>query len=272
MDINLPLNRAAFDNAAALYDTEFDSLPATRRLRRIVWEVYTRYFNQGETLLELNCGTGTDVVFLARNGIRVHATDVSPKMVFAAQKKIQSQRLEDAASAHVLSYGDLQQLGRRTFDGAYSNMGGLNCTNELDVVAEALAALIVPGGYFIATVMPDFCLWETIALGLRFRWGDAFRRRRTTGNVARVHGGDVRTYYHAPRTFASAFAPYFDRINTMGLNIFTPPPNSTRAYERMPNLMKALERLDERIAPFSLFASISDHYVMVLRRKPLASD
>ena len=42
----------------------------------------------GERVLELNCGTGEDAVHLARRGVRVLATDNSPRMLAAARSKI----------------------------------------------------------------------------------------------------------------------------------------------------------------------------------------
>ena len=41
-------------------------------------------FSAGHRVLELNCGTGEDAVFLARRGVRVLATDLSGAMVEAA--------------------------------------------------------------------------------------------------------------------------------------------------------------------------------------------
>jgi ubiquinone/menaquinone biosynthesis C-methylase UbiE len=130
--------RSAFDSAALVYDKEYESLYGMRRLRSIMWQVYLQYFSPGQRLLELNCGTGTDAVFLAQQGRKVLATDSSPQMIRETRKKIQSTHLNDLASAEVLSYLDLRDLGNETFDGAYSNMAGLNCTNDLDVVASGL--------------------------------------------------------------------------------------------------------------------------------------
>ena len=259
--------RRAFDGAAPTYDTDYEHLHGIRRLRTIIHRRYLHYFREGQHLLELNCGTGTDAILLARNGIDVQVTDVSYGMIVQAREKVRSAGLEQHVTAQVLSYHDLHQLAGATFDGAYSNMGGLNCSDDLAGIARDLASLVRPGGYFIATVMTNFCFWETMAFAARLQLRNAFRRRRPNGVAARLNGGIVQTYYYAPGTFASAFAPYFDRVESQGLNIFTPPPNSTRAYTAAPALLAALEKVDDKISRLPGLSAMGDHFLMVLRRK-----
>jgi len=260
------LTRKAFDAAAPVYDSEYEDLHGIKRLRSIISPIYLRYFSAGQTILELNCGTGTDALFLGRNGVNVLATDVSPRMIGEVQEKVTQSHLSHLVSARILSYHDLHHLENRTFDGAYSNMGGINCTDDLPAIAASLGALVKPGGYFIATVMPDFCLWETIAFLARLQFRKAFRRRKAGGVSAHVHGGRVQTHYHSPGKFEAAFAPFFERVFLMGLNIFTPPPNSTNAYGSMPKAIRVLEKVDDSISRLPFFSSIGDHYLIVLRR------
>ncbi|MEO8168701.1 MAG: class I SAM-dependent methyltransferase [bacterium] len=260
------LTRDAFDAAAPVYDREYEHLHGIRRLRSIISQVYLQYFSPGQSLLELNCGTGTDALFLAGKGITVLATDVSPKMIAEVRRKTMELKLESAVTGQVVSYLDLDLITSKVFDGAYSNMGGINCTDDLPVVAKHLASLIKPRGYFVATVMPGFCLWETVAFLARFHFRDAFRRQRSGGVTANLHGGKVQTFYHSPRKFVKAFAPYFRRVDIMGLNIFTPPPNSTNAYASRPGPIKILEKVDDAIARLPLFSTIGDHYLIVLQR------
>src|SRR5512146_1922454 len=78
----------AFGRLASSYDEDFEKLPAARRLRGIVWNVYCRYFKPGDSLLELNCGTGTDAMTLAEKGMRILATDISTAMLQTFQAKL----------------------------------------------------------------------------------------------------------------------------------------------------------------------------------------
>jgi len=261
------LTRRAFDGAAPTYDNDYEHLHGIQRLRTIIHSTYLRYFAGGQHVLELNCGTGTDAIALARRGIHIQATDVSPGMIAQTRHKINAAGLEQLVTAQVLSYRDLHHLAGTTFDGAYSNMGGLNCTDDLAGIARNLASLLAPGGYFIATVMTNFCIWETLAFASRLQLRNAFRRRQPNGVAARLHGGIVQTYYYSPGSFASAFAPYFDRVELQGLNILTPPPNSTRAYAAASAILTALEKVDDRISRVPLLSAAGDHFLMVLRRK-----
>lgn len=259
--------REAFDRAAVSYDTDFESLPATQRLRKIVQSQLLACFHPGESILELNCGTGTDAVALAQHGIRVHATDISPAMVEQTKQKAVSLKLENMITTEVISFAQLGKLRTSQFDGAFSDMGGLNCTDNLQEIVGQLTGLIRPGGYFLACIMPRFSLWETTAFFLRGNSSKAFRRMNRNGCAANVQGKKVQTYYHSPSSVRAAFADDFDHLRTIGLNVFTPPPVSTKAYKAIGSSNRLLEAIDDAIAGFAPFNMIGDHYLLVLRRK-----
>jgi ubiquinone/menaquinone biosynthesis C-methylase UbiE len=259
--------REAFDAAAPVYDNEYEELPGIIRLRKITSQTFLTYFSPGDSLLELNCGTGTDALTLAGHGVKVLATDLSPLMIREAQKKIAASGAEDRVTTKVLAFDELGTLHGCSFDGAYSNLGGLNCTNDLSSIAASLASLIKPRGYFIAAIMPSFCLWETCASLARLKWRQALRRRNPQGSVASLHGGRVHTFYHNPRRVVQIFSPYFTIIELMALNVVTPPPNFTNAYRSLGRFINILENVDDMIARLPLVSSISDHYMIVLKRR-----
>jgi SAM-dependent methyltransferase len=257
--------RQAFDAAAPVYDAEYEGLPGIRRIRSITSGLYMRYFARGSRLLEINCGTGNDAVFLARQGMHVVATDISPRMLGEVRKKAaQLQGASGSVEARLLPFDRVGELRGESFDGACSNLGGLNCTDRIASLARDLGDIVKPGGFFIATLMPPFCLWETAAFLAKLRWRKAFRRISRNGTIADLHGGHVRTYYHSPGEFRRAFSPYFDHVRTLGLAIFVPPPNFTRASA----LTGAMGRVDDLVSGLPLFRSIGDHYSIILRRRP----
>jgi SAM-dependent methyltransferase len=257
----------AFDAASSVYDAAYEDLPGIRRMRARTEELYLERFSPGSRLLEINCGTGNDAAFLGKRGRAVLATDLSGRMIGEVRKKIAVFGLAGTVEARRLSFHELQRLAPQTFDGAYSNLGGVNCTASLEPLAADLSARIRPGGYFIATVMPKVCLWETASYAVRLRFREAFRRLTPGGTLAHLHGGRVKTYYHSPGAFRRAFSPYFEHVSTEGLAVFLPPPNFARAYGAMGKIVKMLERLDDSLAGMPVFRSVGDHYVMVLRRK-----
>jgi len=203
-------------------------------------------------------------VYLARHGMHVLATDISPGMIAETEKKIHALAGgAGSARARVLPFERLSELRGEIFDGGCSNFGGLNCAEKPEIVARDLAAIIRPGGTFIATVMPRFCLWETAAFLARFRWGKAFRRLTPGGTLADLHGGHVRTFYFSPAAFRRAFAQYFSHVQTLGLAVFMPPPNFTR----LGALTGIMGGVDDLVAGLPLVRAVGDHYTVVLKRR-----
>jgi ubiquinone/menaquinone biosynthesis C-methylase UbiE len=257
----------AFDAAAPVYDELYEGLRGIRRMRAITSRLYLEYFLPAQRILEINCGTGNDALFLADHGRHVVATDLSSRMIDEVKKKALRVRGGGTITPRQSSFTEIHEIPESAFDGAFSNLGGLNCTDQLPVVAAGLASILKPGAFFIATVMSPVCLWETLASICRLRWGRAFRRMRKGGTVANVHGGSVRTFYYWPGTFQGLFAPYFEPVKTLGLAIVTPPPNSTSAYALAGKAIQLMEYIDDAVAPVPLLNSLGDHYVAVLRRK-----
>ena len=263
---DLERTRLAFDAAAPVYDALNEDLPGIRRMRAVTSQLSLEYFPPAGRILEINCGTGNDAFFLAERGRHVVATDISPAMIEEVRKKAARVSGGGSITPRECSFTSLHEMHETAFDGALSNLGGLNCTDQLPMVAAELAALLKPGATFIAAVMPPFCLWETLASIARMKWGSAFRRMRAGGTLAHVHGENVRTFYYSPRTFQRMFSPQFSPVVTLGLAIVTPPPNSTAAWERAGKVIQRMKRLDDAIAPLPLLRSIGDHFVTVLRR------
>lgn len=259
--------RGAFDRAAADYDNEFERHPATRRIRRIVRGIYHQYFQSGDSLLELNCGTGTDAVELASKGMRILATDSSPEMIAEVRKKLHGTALHSRVEPMLLPFSRLHQLRDRSFDGAFSNFGGLNCTNRLLQVADDLGLLVKPGRYVIITLMPKFSVWETLSFVLRGKWRKAFRRRQPDGVLADMHGEKVWVRYYDPSDVVKAFSSMFVPVAIKGLNVFAPPPASRRAYKVLGRFNRVLEHIDDTLPGNSRLHALGDHYVIVLQRK-----
>jgi ubiquinone/menaquinone biosynthesis C-methylase UbiE len=260
-------SRSAFNNAAPSYDDEFERLPATRRLRDIIWRTYYEYFRPGDSLLELNCGTGTDAMELAASGIHVLATDASEEMIKEAERKLASTGLHAFVETRQLSFHRLHQLKGKVFDGAYSNFGGLNCTRRLDYVARSIAPLIRPGGFLVLCMLSKFSLWEMLSFLARLQFAKAFRRFPKDGTLADVHGEKVWVHYYSPKEIVGIFSAGFIPVAGYGLNIFSPPPNSRLASRVLGPLARLLERLDDLIAQRKPFYALGDHFVIVLQRK-----
>ncbi len=79
----------AFDSLASDYDALWTYSLVGRLQRLQVLREVKNIFHPGDRVLEIGCGTGVDSAYFASAGIRVHATDLSPKMVDATRARIQ---------------------------------------------------------------------------------------------------------------------------------------------------------------------------------------
>src|SRR6185436_3926462 len=92
--------RSAFDGAACAYDEEFTNTPIGRLQRSRVQHFLKRSLHKNSlSILEINCGTGEDAIWLTKNGHEVVATDASEKMIDVVKRKIEEQRLVAKISA-----------------------------------------------------------------------------------------------------------------------------------------------------------------------------
>src|ERR1700750_2212382 len=80
---------AAFDRIAEDYDRRFTDSLIGRAQRDAVWKVLRKTFRRNDKVLELNCGTGEDAIYLAGNGISVVALDASQQMIATAEQRLQ---------------------------------------------------------------------------------------------------------------------------------------------------------------------------------------
>lgn len=260
---------AAFDAFAAAYDDDFTHTTLGRLLRPRVWEVLARYFPAGSHVLELACGTGEDALWLAGRGVRVTATDGAAEMVRVAQAKVARAGVATAVTVRQCSLQAIayrpEQLGPpATFDGAFSNFGGLNTLSEWQPLAEALGQLVRPGGVLVLVPMGPFCPWEIGWHLLHGQWRVAFRR--FGGPAPAVIGNTtIPIWYPSARQLRREFGPWFRPVSTSSLGLWLPPSYLEHLAVRRPGLFTRLARLERRTA--HLTGGWGDHYVLVLQRR-----
>ena len=135
----------AFDSVAEQYDDQFTRSVVGRAQRDAVWRKAAATFSAGQHILELNCGTGEDALFLARHGISVTALDASKQMVLQARRRRDLEAPYSAIRFELLPTEDLADLkDAPLFDGVFSNFSGLNCVPDLAAVVEQLSARFNP--------------------------------------------------------------------------------------------------------------------------------
>jgi SAM-dependent methyltransferase len=147
-----------FDQLAATYDVSWTNSKNGRRQRSIVWREIDAYYQRGQRVLDIGCGTGEDALHLTANGVVVDAIDGSTEMVRIARER--------GVPARRLPIENLSEL-REEYDGALSNFGVLNCVDDLPACGAELARLIRPGGKLVICLMPRLCWSEILRFELR---------------------------------------------------------------------------------------------------------
>lgn len=224
--------------------------------------------------LDLNCGTGTDALWLARQGYQVLATDVSPKMVAVTRAKLLAAGLSEQAQAVALDLRDLsaaslQQAGLTEPPAlVLSNFGGLNCLSPTDLqgFGGKLPDVLAPGGHFVAVVMGRFCWQESLYFLWKGRWRTAFRRLRRGAVEARLdERTTVPTWYYSPQEFCRFF-PNLEVKMLRPVGFWLPPSYLDAAFRRWPRLLRGLNWAEQKCGRLAVLAWASDHFLVCFRR------
>jgi SAM-dependent methyltransferase len=265
------MSEAAFDAAAPDYDRLFTVTPLARALREQVWARLATHFKAGDHVLELNCGTGEDAIWLAQRGITVVATDVSTEMLNVTERKAHECGVSELIETHVLDIAaplSLQSegMGAAPYDGAFSNFGGLNCVRELDPLAQFLASVVKPQGTLILVPMNRWCAWEIVWHLLHGQPRTAFRRLRRDGVDANLGAGTLRVWYPSIHALRQVFTPHFQLKRVIGLGVGLPPSYLEPVIAKRPKLFRWLQRCDQALREHWPFSHLADHVILEFER------
>ena len=257
---------AAFDRIARDYDQIFTDSLIGRAQRDAVWKVLTRIFRANEKVLELNCGTGEDAIFLAANGVSVLALDASPQMITKAQQRLQRNAPQVPVIFCELPTERIGELHPETqFDGALSNFSGLNCIADLEAVASSLARLVRQGGRLVLCFSARFCLIEILYYLAVGQWRKAFRRCKGYCEVT-LDEMQFTVYYPTLRKIRKSFAPDFRLDSCTGIGVTVPPSYLEAWAHQHPRLFLLLRRLEERLAALPILRSTGDHVLLYFEK------
>jgi SAM-dependent methyltransferase len=254
-----------FNALAADYDASFTGTPLGAVLRQAVQRRLDARFAPGSRVLEIACGTGEDAVHLGRRGVRVLATDASEAMIERARAKVAAAGLAGIVEPRRLAIEELASLAGPfdSFDGAFSDFGGLNCVADLPAAARDLAALLRPGAALLLCVMGPLVPWEWAGFLGRGEPGKAFRRLRRGG----VPWRGVTVRYPSPAILRSAFAPAFRPVRLSAVGALLPPTEWEGWAARHPRLLAVLARWERRLETVPPLPWLADHYLLELVRR-----
>ena len=259
--------RRAFDTVAETYHDENARNLVIREMRRRTVEAVTSRLAPGSRLLDLGCGPGPDAEHLGRLGYDVLAIDWSPEMVRGSLAADPASGLEGRVEVRNLGIHELDRLEAGGFDGAYSDLGPLNCVPDLALAARGIAQRLNPGGFFVASIIGRVSPWEIALYGLRRDWKRLRVRFSRDFVPVPFYGRTVWTRYYTPaeveRTFAAAG---FERETLRSLGLLVPPPYLEGFASRHPGFVRVLEKLEDRVASCPGLRQWGDHFLIVMRK------
>jgi ubiquinone/menaquinone biosynthesis C-methylase UbiE len=256
----------AFDSIAEQYDDIFTHSLIGRAQRDTVWDVLRKTFLPGDFVLELNCGTGEDALFLSTLGVSVVACDASERMINVAKRRVPAVpggaqvQFKACPTEHI---ADLCDHG--PFDGAFSNFSGLNCVADLSVTAQRLATLIRPGGGLVLVLSSRCCLWESLWYLARGNPVRAMRRwkGKATASLGNI---ELEVRYPTVRDICRMFRPFFALRARKGIGVAVPPSYVEALARKHPRTLRTLQAFDRQVAAWPVCRSIGDHTLLVLER------
>ena len=236
--------------------------------RQRVYAHVLQWLAPGGRILELNAGTGTDATWFARQGYRVHATDIAEGMQQKLAEKVEALGLADKVSMELCSFNDLEHLQQRgPYDCIFSNFAGLNCTDKLDEVLRSFDPLLKPGGQVSLAILPGFCLWEFLLL-FKGKFGTAFRRLFSSkGARSRVEGHYFRCWYYSPAYVKRHLGAQYELLGVEGLCTLVPPSYIEGFAEKHPRAYTMLRKMEDRWKGRWPWKYIGDYYIISFRKK-----
>lgn len=253
---------ADFDALAENYDKTFTHTPVGMAQRSIVRNhLLTTLPAHPIRILELNCGTGEDAVWLAGKGHIITATDGAEKMLDVALKKARPNNVQ----IDFLQWDLTQAFPRSgtTYDIIFSNFGGLNClsSEQLKKLFTQTDTLLNPDGKCIIVLMGKFCLTESIYYLLKLKFNSILRRRKMQ-KVTLQSGEVVSTWYYSLSELTTLVPDNWKKTKRIPIGITIPPSYLNAFCERHPLVFKLLTGADRILRRWPAFTGLSDHYLI----------
>jgi ubiquinone/menaquinone biosynthesis C-methylase UbiE len=255
-----------FDRIAASYDHDFTDSLIGRAQRSLVWKVLLKTFRPNDNVLELNCGTGEDALFLASNGISVFACDASQQMIFQAESRLQKR---EPAPPIVFCHLPTERITdldpSLRFDGAFSNFSGLNCVADLASVSNNLSSLIKTGGSLVLCLSTRVCLTEIVYYALQGEWRKGIRRCKGE-SLATLEGAALKVYYPTLRQIVRSFKPNFRLRSVRGVGVAIPPSYLECWARRHTTAFGLLCHLETLLARLPILRTSGDHILLCFEK------
>lgn len=257
--------KADFDIASKNYDTTFTNSAIGKLQRNAVYINLKNHLKNVKNILEINCGTGEDAMWLANQNLNVIATDISSQMIAVAKSKSNNTNIKfEIADINSVS----TQYKTHEFDLLFSNFGGLNCLKktELKSFFENISDIISEKGKLALVIMPRNTLWEQFYFLMKSDIKNAFRRKKELA-IANVDGENITTYYYNPKEIVHLAQRNFQLITVKPIGFFVPPSYLEPFFKNWKTILKCLNFFENRVKNHSFLSKYADHYLIILQKK-----
>lgn len=257
--------QASFDKAAQNYDDTFTNSEIGKMQRSMVYYQLEKQLKNVQNILEINCGTGEDAIWFAKQNFKVTATDISSKMIEVANNKAKFSNLN-------FKTVDIKSIAtgfeNDKFDLIFSNFGGLNCltNSELDFFLKNIHSLLREKGKLILVIMPKNTVWEQFYFFTKAQFSKVFRRKKES-SIANVDGENFPTYYYNPKDIVNLAKQDFELIEQKPIGFFIPPSYLEPFFKNKIGLLKILYGMEKQIKNWSFLSKYADHYIIKLQKR-----
>ncbi len=262
---------AHFDIAASEYDTHFSNTHIGGLQRNRVHRYLDKYFvSKNLNILEINCGTGEDAIFLSKHH-QVVATDASSVMIKITKDKIVENNLQEKCNAFIWDLNN-PYPGEKSdkFDLIFSNFGGLNCLapNALEFLIQNFTSLLNPKGKLLFVVMGRKCVWESMYFLLKGQLKSAFRRRKKQSQKAQISNNTfMDIWYYSPKEIEDKISFNFKIIRKKPVGIFIPPSYLENYFKNKSRFLPFLNKMETRFGNHASLSNYADHYIIELEKQ-----
>lgn len=253
---------ASFDKAAANYDDTFTNTEIGQLQRALVYTELSKHLTSVQNILEINCGTGEDAIWFAKQDFNVTATDISPKMIDVAKSKANLNF--KTVDINLIT----STFEGSTFDLLFSNFGGLNCLSklELEKFFANINSILSEKGQLALVIMPKNTLWERFYFLAKVQFSNISRRKKESV-IAHVDGESVTTYYYNPKDIANLAKANFETIAVKPIGFFVPPSYLDGFFKNKKGVLRFLNRLEKGIKNMTSLSKYADHYLIILQKR-----
>lgn len=269
----MPANSlTAFDTLAANYDHSF-SQGLTGSSQRMQSRRWLSVFLEGKkdlNILEINCGTGDDALWLASLGHRVIATDISGAMIDEAKRKQLLHSSSHPVNFMQCDFNDLHaQLKEDKFDLIFSNFSGLNCvpSNKIELLNNHFYNFLRPGAHIAVVIFGKYNIWEMGWHGLQFKFGTAFRRWSRKPSFLKLKDGFSQPVYYYSISRFRQLMNQFTLLEKKPVGLFIPPSYLENFVKRRPRLFRFLDKMEKKWGGMPAFTRFADHCYLLLKKK-----